>query len=68
VHMDPDQAIADWAYHDGSTGELNYNGGEWFVRVSCAWEGSESGEGRRIASYLSTLPNAIEVETVWARL
>ena len=59
---DPDQALAEWAFADGRTSELVYNGGQWFIELYCAEDGA--GKARDIVGYFSTLPYAIEVETV----
>jgi serine/threonine protein phosphatase 1 len=58
---DPDEALADWAYHDGRTSELVYNGGQWFIELYCAEDSPV--DTRDIVSYFFTLPYAIEVET-----
>lgn len=58
----PDQALAEWAFADGRTSELVYNGGEWFVELYCAEDSAV--RAREIVSYFSALPYAIEVETL----
>jgi len=61
MRENPSEAIAEWAYHDGHTSELVYNGGQWFIELYCAEDNPV--KARDIVSYFSTLPYAIEVET-----
>jgi serine/threonine protein phosphatase 1 len=63
VRANVDKGIDSWAYHDNSTKLLILNGGEWFLRLYCAGEKEAADTVSNIASYLASLPYAIEIET-----
>lgn len=62
MRTDADHALSEWAYCDGPTSQLAYNGGEWFVRLygtdDMGWN-----QAQAITRYFSALPYAIEIET-----
>ncbi|RQH00200.1 metallophosphoesterase [Paraburkholderia dinghuensis] len=64
----PDQAIAEWVFHDGSTSELVHNGGQWFLELYRSRRNEERERTQHILSYLSGLPYALEIETAYGRV
>jgi serine/threonine protein phosphatase 1 len=68
VRANADRGIDSWAYHDSSTKCLVLNGGEWFLRLYCSVEDKAVEAVRNIASYLASLPYAIEIETDHGRV